>query len=48
MDLWKSCGYTPKGFRAPGWGVNQQCADAISSQFDWVAGHEKHNKGINW
>ena len=24
MDLWKSCGYTPKGFRAPGWGVNQQ------------------------
>ena len=48
MDLWKSCGYTPKGFRAPGWGVNQQSADAISSQFDWVAGHEEHNKGINW
>jgi len=48
LDLWKSCGYTPKGFRAPGWGVNQQSADAISSQFDWVAGHEEHNKGINW
>ena len=48
MDLWESCGYKPKGFRAPGWGVNQQSADAISSQFDWVAGHEEHNKGINW
>jgi peptidoglycan/xylan/chitin deacetylase (PgdA/CDA1 family) len=48
LDLWKSCGYTPKGFRAPGWGVNQQSADAISSYFDWVAGHEEHNKGINW
>ncbi len=48
MDLWKSCGYTPKGFRAPGWGVNQQSADAISSYFDWVAGHSEINKGINW
>ncbi len=48
LDLWKSCGYTPKGFRAPGWGVNQQSADAISSYFDWVAGHTDINKGINW
>ena len=48
LDLWKSCGYKPKGFRAPGWGVNQQSADAISSYFDWVAGHTDINKGINW
>ena len=48
QDLWKSCGYTPKGFRAPGWGVNQQSADAISSYFDWTAGHSEINKGINW
>ncbi len=48
LDLWESCGYKPKGFRAPGWGVNQQSADAISSYFEWVAGHEEINKGINW
>ena len=48
QDLWKSCGYPPKGFRAPGWGVNQQSADAISSYFDWTAGHSEINKGINW
>ena len=48
LELWESFGYKPKGFRAPGWGVNQQSADAISGYFDWVAGHEEHNKGINW
>ena len=48
LSLWEECVYKPKGFRAPGWGVNQQSADAISSYFDWVAGHEEHNKGINW
>ena len=48
LNLWESCGYKPKGFRAPGWGVNQQSADAISSYFEWVAGHEEINKGINF
>jgi peptidoglycan/xylan/chitin deacetylase (PgdA/CDA1 family) len=48
LQLWKDSGYTPKGFRAPGWGVNQQSADAISNYFDWVAGHTDINKGINW
>ena len=48
LSLWEKCGYKPKGFRAPGWGVNQQSADAISSYFDWVAGHTDINKGINW
>ena len=48
LDLWEQCGHKPKGFRAPGWGVNQQSADAISSYFDWVAGHTDINKGINW
>jgi len=48
LELWESFGYKPKGFRAPGWGVNQQSADAISGYFDWVAGHEEHNKGISW
>jgi peptidoglycan/xylan/chitin deacetylase (PgdA/CDA1 family) len=48
LNLWESCGYKPKGFRAPGWGVNQESADAISSYFEWVAGHEEINKGINF
>ena len=48
LNLWEQCGYRPKGFRAPGWGVIQESADAISGHFDWVAGHEEHNKGINW
>ena len=48
LNLWESCGYKPKGVRAPGWGVNQQSADAISSYFEWVAGHEEINKGINF
>jgi hypothetical protein len=48
LNLWESCGYKPKGFRAPGWGMNQESADAISSYFEWVAGHEEINKGINF
>jgi len=48
LDLWKQCGHIPKGFRAPGWGVNPQSANAISNVFDWVAGHEEINNGINW
>ena len=48
LDLWEKCGYKPKGFRAPGWGVNQQNADAISNYFDWVAGHSEINNGISW
>ena len=48
LELWESCGYKPKGFRPPGWGVNQQSADALSGYFDWVAGHEEHTKGISW
>jgi len=48
LQLWEDSGYKPKGFRAPGWGVNQQSADAISNYFEWVAGHTDINKGINW
>ena len=48
MNLWEECGYKPKGFRAPGWGVQQDAAYAISSYFEWVAGHEQINQGIEW
>ena len=48
LNLWNACGYRPRGFRAPGWAVNQQSADAISSYFDWTAGHNEINAGIKW
>jgi hypothetical protein len=48
LSLWEQCGHRPRGFRAPGWGVNQQSADAISSYFDWVAGHDEINQNITW
>jgi|TARA_R110000824_G_scaffold232230_4_gene420187 peptidoglycan/xylan/chitin deacetylase (PgdA/CDA1 family) len=48
LELWKTCGYKPKGFRAPGWGLTQESADAVSSYFDWIAGHTNINKGLSF
>ena len=48
IDTWDKCGYKPKGFRAPGWGMTQESADAVSSNFQWVAQHENINKDINF
>jgi peptidoglycan/xylan/chitin deacetylase (PgdA/CDA1 family) len=48
LELWKNCGYKPKGFRAPGWGLTQESADAVSSYFDWIAGHTNINKGLSF
>jgi peptidoglycan/xylan/chitin deacetylase (PgdA/CDA1 family) len=48
LELWKKCGYKPKGFRAPGWGLTQESADAVSSYFDWIAGHTNINKGLSF
>ena len=48
QDLWKSCGYIPKGFRAPGWGIQQDAAYAVSNYFEWIAGHEHINQGIDF
>ena len=48
LDLWEQCGHKPKGFRTPGWGITQEAATAVSSYFEWVAGHEQINQGINF
>jgi peptidoglycan/xylan/chitin deacetylase (PgdA/CDA1 family) len=48
LELWKKCGYKPKGFRAPGWRVNSESAKAIGECFDWVAAHDVINKGIDF
>ena len=47
MHHWQVLDYSPKGFRAPGWGVNEQSAKAIGTCFDWVAAHDLINKGID-
>ena len=46
LTLWEECGHRPKGFRTPGWGITQESATAVSSYFDWVAGHEVINQNI--
>ena len=46
MTLWEECGHKQTGFRTPGWGITQEAATAVSSYFDWVAGHEQINKDI--
>ena len=48
IDTWSSCGYKPKGFRSPGWGITQEAADAVSPNFHWVAQHEDINKNIQF
>ena len=48
MSFWQVLDYSPKGFRAPGWGVNSQSAKAIGECFDWVAAHDVINKGIDF
>ena len=48
LNLWEQCGHKPKGFRTPGWGITQEAATAVSSYFDWVAGHEQINQGIDF
>jgi hypothetical protein len=48
LDVWEQCGHTPRGFRSPGWGIQQDGAKAVSNYFEWVAGHEQINQGIEW
>ena len=48
LELWEKCGYKPKGFRPPGWGLTQESANAVSNYFDWIAGHTEINKGLSF
>ena len=48
LSLWEECGHKPKGFRAPGWGIQQDAAYAVSNYFEWIAGHEHINQGIDF
>ena len=44
---WQACGFTPKGWRMPGWLATQGSFDAVSKVFDYVAIHESHNNSIS-
>jgi len=48
VNEWDMVGVNPSGFRMPGWGCTQDSADAVCEHFDWVAAHDKINKGINF
>ena len=48
VNEWDMVGVNPSGFRMPGWGCTQVSADAVCEHFDWVAQHDRINKGINF
>jgi peptidoglycan/xylan/chitin deacetylase (PgdA/CDA1 family) len=48
LSEWHSVDHIPKGFRMPGWGCNQESANAVSEVFSYVAAHELINAGINF
>ena len=48
LEIWEHCGHKPKGFRAPGWGITQGAANAVSNYFEWVAQHEEHNQLVSF
>lgn len=48
LKEWKPFGYRPKGFRMPGWGCNQESAQAVGLAFDWVAAHDQINRNIDF
>ena len=45
---WTSTGHFPIGFRMPGWGCNQESADAVSSKYRYIAAHDQINKHVKF
>lgn len=41
-------GYYPKGWRSPGWLINEENKRLIERLFEYVAVHYDHNQGMNW
>ena len=39
---------TPKGFRMPGWGCNQESAKAIGENYTYTAAHQNINQNIHF
>ena len=48
LSLWEKCGHKPNGFRSPGWGINQESADAVSSKYRYIAAHDQINKHVKF
>ena len=45
---WRSVGYSPKGWRNPGWLAHPEAIKVVSKYFNYVALHDKHNHNIQW
>jgi|TARA_B100001093_G_C26808733_1_gene1006637 hypothetical protein len=48
LNEWKSVGYTPKGWRNPGWLAHPQAIQIIGNHFKYSAIHNEHNHDIKW
>ena len=48
MNEWGYNDVTPKGFRMPGWGCNQESAKAIGENYTYTAAHQNINQNIHF
>ena len=48
FEEWRNVEHTPVGFKMPGWGCNQESANAVSEIFSYVAAHERINQNIHF
>ena len=48
LNEWKGVGYTPKGWRNPGWLAHPQAIQIIGKHFKYAAIHNEHNHDIKW
>lgn len=44
----ESLDWFPMGWRSPGWLLNPHNQDIIDQNFDYVAVHYEHNRGLKW
>lgn len=44
----ETLGDYPKGWRSPGWMINERNKELIEKLFDYVAIHYEHNQGMKW
>lgn len=48
IDEWKAIGYTPKGWRNPGWLAHPIAVNELGQHFQYAAIHYEHNNNIPW
>lgn len=48
LNEWSKVGYTPKGWRNPGWVCQPFCPIHLSDHFEYAAVHYDHNRNYTW